>query len=257
MLPTIVFFLCIGIVLGTHSLSILPHIIRAVHTMKQLLKQFPTRHSLHHRIPPHLANYINQVIVTTLQSMAKHPDFASCGSIIIPLLTTPFNLLDDVPSCDPNNVLTTNLDRDSCWFIPAACGQVAIRLPELIRLTHVTIDYLPPEHTMAHHAPRCIVVWGLVDGTANKVLYQQLLMYWEASWKLGDGPPQAGPFTFVPFTYFTYNINMMFPIQIFPSSVDIVSLGITSGLFVVDVQSNWGGNTTGICHVCLHGKPSS
>ncbi|KAI1787158.1 hypothetical protein LXA43DRAFT_896715 [Ganoderma leucocontextum] len=238
--PVVLGLLSISIVLASFSSSLSPCVAHVVKLAKSSFTQFPPAVlspciQPTPQVPSHIADYVNQVIIAALKSTAEHADFASHRAIIVPSLTTSSDELDGISFHNPDNVLTADLDRKSCWFFPESCGQVAIRVSQLIRLTHTTIDYLSPQETLTHHAPRRIIIWGLVDGAANKVLYQRLATYREVHQRLGDGPAHTGAYTFLPFANFTYDIGSAFPIQTFPSSPDIVTSGLTSGLFVVEV----------------------
>lgn len=160
-------------------------------------------------------------------------------------------------SCDSLSILDEGFNSESCCFFPGDRAQIAVRLGELILPTHVTIDYVLPSHAMIHRAPRHLVLWGLVDGVSNKAVYQSLSQFRAVHQSLGEGPLQSGPFIFLPFANFTFDGHAPFPFQTFPIHSEIVSSGMTSGVYILEVRSNWGGNSTGICRMRLHGEQAA
>ncbi|KAI1790684.1 hypothetical protein LXA43DRAFT_890569 [Ganoderma leucocontextum] len=204
------------------------------------------------QVPPHIAEYVQRAISTALGTTLQRPNFAlrSRGAIILPSLTT--SPVDS--SCEPEDILEEVHSSQPCCFFAGDRGQFAIRLSQLIRPTHVTIDYPPPTRTMSRRAPRQLVLWGLVDGAANKALFNSLAQFRDDYRSLGDGPLQSGPFLFLPLANFTFDVHGAFPIQTFPVHPEIVFSGIRSGLYVLEVRSNWGGELTGIRRVGLHGE---
>ena len=212
-------------------------------------------HSPDTRVPPHITEYVQRAISTALKTTPQHPDFAlrSHRAIIVPTLTTyPMD-----GTCEIEDVLDEDLDPGSCCFFAGDHGQIAIRLSKLIRPLHVAVDYTPPIRSMSCHAPRQLVLWGLVDGAANKAIFKSLSLFRDQHRSLSDRPPQAGNFTFLPFANFTFDIHAAFPIQTFPIHLEVVFGGLSSGLFVLEIRSNWGGNSTGIRRVHLHGEQVS
>lgn len=206
------------------------------------------------QVPPHIADYVQRAISTALKSTIQRPDFAlrTQGSIIVPSLTTS---PDDL-ACEPDDVLDEDFGSPHCCFFPGDRGQIAVRLSKLVRPTHVAINYTPPTHTMVHHAPQHVVLWGLVDGAANKALFNSLSQFRAEHRSLGDGPAQSGRFVFLPFANFTFDIHASFSVQTFPIHSEIVFAKMSSGLYIVEVRSNWGGNSSGICRIHLHGEPA-
>nr|VWO94125.1 Immunoglobulin G-binding protein A (IgG-binding protein A) (Staphylococcal protein A) (SpA) [Ganoderma boninense] len=204
------------------------------------------------QVPPHIAEYVQRAISTALKSTIQRPDFAlrTHGSIVIPSLSTSTDDLE----CDLDDVLDENFGIPSCCFLPGHRGQIAVRLSQLIRPTHVAINYTPPRRAMVIHAPQHIVLWGLIDGTANTALFNSLSRFREDHRSLGDGPPLSGRFNFLPFANFTFDLRASYPVQTFPIHPEIVFARMSSGLYIVEIRSNWGGNSSGICHIHLHGE---
>nr|VWP02295.1 NAD-dependent histone deacetylase SIR2 [Ganoderma boninense] len=204
------------------------------------------------QVPPHIAEYVQRAISTALKSTIQRPDFAlrTHGSIVIPSLSTSTDNLE----CELDDVLDENFGTPSCCFLPGHRSQITVRLSQLIRPTHITINYTPPRRAMANHAPQHMVLWGLIDGTANTALFNSLLRFREDHTSLGDGPSLAGHFTFLPFANFTFDLRAAYPVQTFPIHPEVVFSRMSSGLYIVEVRSNWGGNSSGICHIHLHGE---
>ncbi|KAI0666483.1 hypothetical protein C8Q78DRAFT_932613, partial [Trametes maxima] len=153
----------------------------------------------------------------------------------------------------PENVLAEGLQRDMCWLFDGHQGQVAIRLPALISPTHIALDYATSVG-MHHRAPRRVILWGLVEGDANRLTYdKQLRDYRDTVAHLGEGPLQSLGYTFLALAHFEYDLFAPFALQTHPVADLVVKSQITFGVVVLEVRSNWGGFQTALCRVRIHG----
>ena len=206
-------------------------------------------------VPPHIAEYVHRAISTALGTTIQRPNFAlrTSGAIIV----TTFTTSPEEWSCEPEDLLEEDDGAHPCCFFAGDRAQVAVRLSQLIRPTHVTIDYVLPARTMSRNAPRRLVLWGLVDGAANKALFKSLTQFHHEQRSLGEGPPNSGRLVFLPFADFAFDAHAAFPIQTFPIHSEIVFSGMSSGFYILEIRSNWGGNLTGIRRLRLHGEQVS
>ncbi|KAJ2970792.1 hypothetical protein NUW54_g12653 [Trametes sanguinea] len=107
-------------------------------------------------------------------------------------------------------------------------------------------------------APRDVVLWGVVDGTSNRLAYDtHLRRYRETISQIGMGPAHAADYTFIAMAAFQYDPLAAFALQTFPVSKAIQASGMTFGLVVVEVRSNWGGNQTAVCRIRVHGDSTA
>lgn len=204
-------------------------------------------------ISPHVASYVQEVVMKALQSTAEQRNFAQegNGAKIISQLTSPLTL--DTRG-HPELVLVESYGNDSCFSLVGDRGQIAIRLHTLAYPTRVTIDYAPSSMEGWMEAPRRMLLWGLVDGTTNLATYNdQLRLYRsETPAKNYISPPLHLGRTYLLLAEFEFNIN--FPIQTFPLADEVVLSHMWFGVLVLEIRSNWGANMTSICRVRVHGE---
>ncbi|KAI0746383.1 hypothetical protein C8Q80DRAFT_1105111 [Daedaleopsis nitida] len=214
-------------------------------------------------IPPHIASYIERTVAAALKDPVGRRDFALAadGARIASKLTSPSDSFDTSPSQLPENILDEDLRSASCWSFPDTHGQVAIKLPDFIYPTHITIDHVP--HDVAadvRRAPRDLIVWGVMEGTGNQKRYTNALASFLSSplnSSLGDGPPITGGGTFLPLAAFEYSIHSDTHIQTFPIDPAVVMSRIYFGIFVIEIKSNWGAPSTRLYRVRIHGAEVS
>lgn len=197
---------------------------------------------------------IQQAIRIALESTIQRHNFAlaSQGALIVSALTS--QSIPPDPDNDPDSLLEEDLSTESCWFFVGRHGQVGVRLPHhQVAPTHIALDVVLHLETLAL-APRRVVVWGTVDGDANRHKYNTLLRtYRERVAHLGSGPSLSLGYTFLALADFEYDPAAAFPLQTFRVAPLVVASQITFGVLVVEVKSNWGGNKTVICSIRVHG----
>ncbi|KAI9059317.1 hypothetical protein FKP32DRAFT_1531019, partial [Trametes sanguinea] len=182
---------------------------------------------------------------------------AADGGMVFGELTWPLN---DIPRASPPEVvLDDDIRPGHCWHFAGSRAQVAISLPEFIHPTHVTIDHIPRAIAAdIHQAPRRMILWGVVDGIANRRRYQSKHDVIRANSTLSrDHPPLTKDgYLFIELADFVYNITHARNIQTFAVRDYIRSpdINIDIGLLVLEVMDNWGSESTCLYRVRIHGE---
>jgi len=168
------------------------------------------------------------------------------GARIVDFLTThPTKNGTEGPSRinSPFVALDDDLRPGRCWPFHGSVGQLGIRLPVAVRISHVTVDHLPKELALSiTNAPRNIKIWGFVEKAHSSAGTH------ESHHEL---PMISHPdFTFIPIATFYYNIHSPDYIQTFNTLfADIAFQGV-----VMEILGNWGGERTCIYRVRVHGE---
>ena len=217
---------------------------------------------------------LNRVIVQVSKDLIGRRDFAlhSSGGRVIHLLTTGVQDTDNMQmngqtlsdsimpvlqsgtnrTIPPEVALSHNLRMDHCWRIDNHSGQLGFMLSEMVMVTHVTIDHIAGDMTSdISTAPRRMILWGVIDGEDNLEKAEALVDGEDVKWV---GPPITGGYKFIKLTSFSYDIHGAFHIQTFPVADTVISLGLDIGLLVLEVVDNWGGSTTCLYRVRVHGE---
>ncbi|OSC99349.1 hypothetical protein PYCCODRAFT_1343710, partial [Trametes coccinea BRFM310] len=181
---------------------------------------------------------------------------AADGGMVYGELTWSFH--DMHAASFPELVLDDDTRAGHCWSFSGSRAQVAISLPEFIYPTHVTIDHIPGAIAAdIGQAPRRMVLWGVVDGAANRKRYQNKLDDIRANNTLGrDHPPLTKDgYLFIQLSNFVYNITNTRNVQTFALRDDLrdPELDLNIGLLVLEVVDNWGSDSTCVYRVRIHG----
>ncbi|KAG1883712.1 hypothetical protein F4604DRAFT_1575706, partial [Suillus subluteus] len=189
-------------------------------------------------------------------------DFASLegGGHVLPGLTTPPSKYQDgywpflrSPKNNPSIALSKSLEMNACWCFRGSSGQLGIALAEVLLITHVTLDHIPEDFTSnINLAPRDIIFWGVINGEENSHKVQSLI---DASEIPPGAPAYAGGLSFIELAHIHYDIHSTQYIQTFPISQIIRNAGIHFGLVVAEFLGNWGGGSTCVYRVRVHGEP--
>jgi hypothetical protein len=180
-------------------------------------------------------------------------DFASLGAggMVSPRLTTLG--IDSMPaSAVLNNTAST------CWSFRGNSGTfgIAFGSPNVMP-SHVVIHHQSSNSTASlANAPRQIIVWGLVDGEANRRAFLQSQDSQHAFIStLAKVPPTpiSREGLFLPLADIDFDITAQSLRQAFPLSKNALLWGIDFGVIVVDVRSNWGSDITSLCTVHVYG----
>lgn len=216
---------------------------------------------LDHRARTH----VDDAILMALRDSGGRHDFAlqADGAGVLLELTTPAHdhhsrmLVEKHPP--PNASLIDDLRIGRCWALAGGEGQLGVKLSKMIYPTHVTIEYSPEGFaTHRNQAPRSMVLWGAVDGTSN----QDRLRTTGPNPTLiatisRSSPPLTHGHPFVPLALFEYDIHARSHVQTFSLDPYVLRSGIDVGVVILQVTSNWGGDSTCIYRVRVHGEPVS
>lgn len=152
----------------------------------------------------------------------------------------------------PDVILDENTQMGNCWSIPVQPVQVGVVLAQQIHPTHIVIDHIPRDIAAdILQAPHSILVWGIVEGAANV----------ERLKSLGDSVDQRGPtysagHVYVLLARFEYDIHAQYAVQAFPVIEEVRLSEMDFGVIVMEMEDNWGSDTTCIYRVRIHGIPS-
>ncbi|TFK81046.1 hypothetical protein K466DRAFT_578729 [Polyporus arcularius HHB13444] len=225
------------------------------------------------RKPPHEASpnsqleaYVRRLVSSAMRDPVGLQDFAlhALGAKVLPQLTTmaPGRWRGSLPQNAPEEALRDSLHVGQCWLVKGTSAQLGIALHSPVYPTHVTVDHVPLEIAPdIGQAPRRMLLWGLVEGKNNLGLYHELSPERAPDVFPADlgrnGPPVSGLSRFVLLASFEYNIFAPFHIQTFPVNPAIVDTGFYFGIVVLEILDNWGGDTTCLHRVRVHGHKRS
>jgi hypothetical protein len=217
------------------------------------------------QLPEVILDHIHQALLHASKDIIGKRDFASLegGGRVLPALTTPPSMyqasswalswsLLHFPRNSPSISLTQSLQTNSYWCFKGSSGQLGIVLAELLLITHITIDHIPKDFTSnIQRAPHNITVWGVVDGEENSHKVRSLVDPAESSRR---APTHASGLSFVELAHIQYDIHASDYIQTFSISHDIRKAGIHFGIIVAEIIDNWGGDSTCLYRVRVHGE---
>jgi len=157
----------------------------------------------------------------------------------------------DIPR--PSVVLEDQLHIGECWEFSGDRGQVGIRLAEVIEVSHITVDYIPPaliSEDGVRRAPKNISLWGL----ANDDLIQNRDSRNASTFFVSDYVPAMALsnnnfvlLARVRYDVFNSGVTQRFVVESSPLTTDVV---------VVLFENNEGSNTTCIYGIGIHGNIS-
>lgn len=216
-------------------------------------------------VPLHITKYVDDKLAQTTaaifsrisRGLVPHRDFALAadgGEVVFGLTSASKRGLKRTDG--PHQVLNEDMRVGSCWRIPDAVGQVGISIPVTILPTNLTIDHIPKEIASdIGQAPREMVLWGVMDGSANAERYDE---HFAALWPVArvhqrSTPPLTMGQRFIPVAKIKYNIHGTLPFQTFPVHQEVLASGLDFGVFVLEVLNNWGSDSTCLYRVRLHG----
>ncbi|CDO73919.1 hypothetical protein BN946_scf185016.g76 [Trametes cinnabarina] len=209
-----------------------------------------------HNVSRPIHEYVESAIHVALDSTSQRRNFALDldGAIIIPALTSPSSSVGPAIQSIPGNVLRGDLDG-GCWSFAGNQGQIGIRLSQKINPTHVAVDMLT-SYAFDPRAPRDTIVWGIVDGSASRLIFDaDLRQYRETVAHYGVGPAQTLGYDFLPLAFFQYNTTAAFPLQVFHIASPVIASSMMFGVVVIEFRNNWGGDATRVCRLRVHGGP--
>ena len=190
------------------------------------------------------------------------PSFNAVGSMQFPLPTDLGDSLilpNGISDCQGSgNPLHSSPDLHRRWCFTGPRGQLGVLLSAPGRITNISISH-PSQVSALPSAPRHIILWGVVDGDANKVIYDNSEDVFRS---LRARLSVQGPFprydhrelTYVPLASFLYNIKESNMHQVFAVFPEIHELRMDFGIVVIQIVSNWGEVYTGLHHVGVYGE---
>lgn len=203
-------------------------------------------------------------------------DFASRsnGATVIGDLTSPVSssLLFGVLKCK-HSAWSALEDGGACWIFHGQSGQLAIAFSEIINISHVTVAHtlckLPSWCMLlvtqcvlvdltdsVEMAPWKMILWGMVEGKENLAKYNTL--HQNATGVLLElfqsAPAITHNIVFIPLTSFDYNIHTAQHTQSFTMLPAVANAGMDFSVVVFKILENWGGLSTCLYHVGVHGR---
>jgi len=199
-------------------------------------------------------------------------DFAlrGAGAIVLPELTsTTYRPAEQRLAVGgqitlPTIVLDEQVSIGDCWEFRGSSGHIGITLSEYVNFTSMSIHYVHPSRVsskMIQKAPRSLTLWALVDPLqlSSKDVRPDETRRPIEFLTSRDLPPAINPsHIFVQVLKAEYVIDGSNPVQVFAPSVSASTWvpyvhSIASAMVVVEINSNWGSNTTCLHHIGLHG----
>lgn len=216
---------------------------------------------------PSTQAYIDRAVDRAINRARRDPvgrrDFAllADGAILLPELTAVAGARGVLRARERGTRAEAALDDDTrignCWSIPGTGGQLGFRLATMIRPTHVSIDHIPSEIAAdISRAPREIALWGGIDGPYEDILHNFTRFHHVAPPTVGDrsAPFVTHGYNFALLAHFEYDIRSTAHIQTFGLLPYIVESDMVFGVVVLEILSNWGGKSTSLYRVRVHGE---
>lgn len=233
----------------------------AYYHIRHLIPRFSRLVDTETALTPHLKKAIEEMVAERvgahLLSSRGRPDFAlrAVGARIAPELTTGCTKTFSwtCGTDDPNIAIDDDVRVGRCWHVQSLPAQLAIVLPAVISPSHVTVEHLPPVVPDISDAPRNMTLWGIVDGRSNRALYEDVL-HTHPDLHGVEHPHIARNHLYAPLTSFTYDIHGEDPVQTFVISEAYAAAQMTFAVFVLELHNNWGGTSTCLYRVRIHGS---
>ncbi|KAL1941490.1 hypothetical protein VTO73DRAFT_6929 [Trametes versicolor] len=204
---------------------------------------------------------IEELVVSILRAHERakrgRPDFAlrAHGGRVSQALTSTQAGIMSAHDDDPGIAIDDDVHVGSCWKLHALPSQLGIRLPRMLYPSHITVEHLPSEIVLdIGEAPKNMTLWGVVDGKHNKQAFEALVAAGLSDYS-GQVPTIARGLLWAPLASFTYDIHHEDPVQTFPVSQSYAESGLAFGNVAVEVLDNWGGDSTCLYRVRIHGTP--
>ncbi len=157
----------------------------------------------------------------------------------------------------PRDALSENMELGKCWEIEGSMGHLAVQLPDVVAVTDVSVDHVPP-HLLSRadvgRAPKGITIWALVnDTTARRFPESRSPALFAANFRTPS--PIRLTDRFVKLKEFAFDIHSSLHHQFF--AVDPSASDVQTSLVVVEINSNHGSNTTCLYYVGVYGTTMS
>ncbi|KAH9834084.1 uncharacterized protein C8Q71DRAFT_771031 [Rhodofomes roseus] len=251
-------FLVLAILL---QLSLRADIDFSQHIFHVLSLRGPQRHDPGSLLTPALRQAVEDIVMERIKAHVQagrgQRDYAlkAAGGRIAPDLTTGCTGMFNWECDAPNAAIDDDMRVGKCWNIHSVPAQLAIVLPEVILPSHVTVEHISKEIAPdIHVAPRNVTLWGIIDGKSNVARFEQLLRTDPSLQVAADRrPPIAKNHRYIPLSSFAYDIHAEEPMQTFAVAESIHSANITFAVFILEITDNWGGASTCLYRVRIHG----
>lgn len=157
----------------------------------------------------------------------------------------------------PRDALSENMELGKCWEIEGSMGHLAVQLPDVVAVTDVSVDHVPP-HLLSRadvgRAPKGITIWALVnDTTARRFPESRSPALFAANFRTPS--PIRLTDRFIKLKEFAFDIHSSLHHQFF--AVDPSASDVQTSLVVVEITSNHGSNTTCLYYVGVYGTTMS
>lgn len=209
------------------------------------------REAIHQLVAESFATHASQL-------QAGQRDFAlrADGGRIVAELTTRSSSTSKRHDNDPAMAIEEDVRVGQCWNINTLPAQLGIVIPELIHPTHVSVEHIPRAIAAdIGKAPRNLTLWGVVDGRANQDLFNVLDL--SDKFTLDRRTPRIPKgHIYAPLATFVYDINSIQRVQTFSVLDMYLGSGLTFGVFVLELEDNWGSRSTCLYRVQIHGIPT-
>ncbi|KAI8969518.1 hypothetical protein BD414DRAFT_428486, partial [Trametes punicea] len=214
---------------------------------------------------PPVKYYIEHVLYLALRDHVLMRDFAlyADGARIVQSLTASHLARPALvamakragPPHPPEVALSDDNRIGQCWLSARKGGQLGVVLPELVRPSHVTIDHIPVEIAATPgQAPRDMRLWGVVDGEANHAFFRSLMQSAPTVAMPNAGPRVSSGHLFVQLATIEYDLHAPSHVQTFEVEPAVIGSGMYFGVIVLELVDNWGGGTTCLYRVRIHGE---
>ncbi|KAF9039792.1 hypothetical protein BJ165DRAFT_1530816 [Panaeolus papilionaceus] len=153
-----------------------------------------------------------------------------------------------------------------CWEFDGHRGTVGIKLSEPATITALTVSHIPFNRlspTSRRRIPKSLVLWGLLrDHDVARQLCYQDNSYCRLVKDMTRTPSAVLPLnlqatdTFVPLINLEFTPSVNKERQSFSAPLPLVALQAVYDVVLVEILSNWGGNTTCLYHLGVNGLSS-
>ena len=229
-----------------------------------------------------ICNRVSDInIIPTTMSKPRNFALHASGARILPDLTSPTYLpergsriwewargyyLENVDILTPDVVLGDQIRAGSCWAFSGSTGNIGISLAERVLISEITIDHIrsavaTSSHT--HAAPQSMTLWGQLDSGREDTSNRSASPMTEPAactrrcFSLTTPSSIQDVGVFLPIAKLHYDMHATSTFQSFAVSELQPDSQTSFRVVVLQVHSNWGGNSTCLSSVGVHGEGES
>ncbi|OJT07707.1 SUN domain-containing protein 1 [Trametes pubescens] len=207
---------------------------------------------------PTLDELVSSSIQAHCVAARSPPDYAlhaNGGRIALGLTSGQSGLLT-TRADDPHIAIDDDVRVGKCWKFRTFPFQLGIRLPLLLRLSHVSIEHSPTEMAVdMGQAPRNMTLWGVVEGKSNTEIFRALTPGGGGGGGTPQAPVIARGLVWAPLASFAYDIHDKHPLQSFSVQHPYKDSDLSFGIVALEVHDNWGSDTACLYRFRVHGSP--